>query len=363
MTMPNEYPYVEINQQYFCLNQNPVRLSWYLFNQSKSLNLRRAFIKKRKFAALKTLIRIYLGLETKYPVVRLPFFGHLVLNVHGGYRVFDFSRKVVTKVLNADSNPCDVMSEITGARTASQFDFAPDMLHWNVAEGWYEEELINGHIGYSLLNSDASVLLNIFDREIAQCLKKMILVEPPQKITVSEVVDQCGQTWEYDRLSRRKLNTEKVDVIYQFIQPIVSKLFTSPDQVVYRIITHGDFSLRNMLRTKKRFVIIDWESVAHRSVLFDLYNFFLTEIYYKRISSDLTSEIRAAILKLQAQINSKNPEIAHHLLAYAEVYRWLYYIERISMLLQRGFNDKTLEVVARSIHVFSEFEQAILNQQ
>jgi hypothetical protein len=77
----------------------------------------------------------------------------------------------------------------------------------------------------------------------------------------------------------------------------------------------------------------------------------------------LTSEIKEAIIILQAKLNSKNPEVAHHLLAYAEVYRWLYYVERICMLLQRGLNDKTLEVVNRSIKIFSEFEQKIIGLQ
>ena len=122
--------------------------------------------------------------------------------------------------------------------------------------------------------------------------------------TVSKVLDQCGQTWEYGRLSRQNLDTEKVNVIYQFIQPILSKLFNYPDQPVYQVFTHGDFSLRNMLATKKRFVIIDWESIAHRSILFDLYNFFLTELYYNRVSTDLTSETRKAILTLQNRLGN-----------------------------------------------------------
>jgi hypothetical protein len=357
--MSNDYPYIAINSQYFCLRQNPVRLAWYLLYQTKALNFRRAFTPQKKLGALKRFILIYLGLIKDFQVFRFPFFGHLVLKVHGGYRVFDFSRKIVTKMINTKSKPSMVMNEIKGVRTASQFDFAPKLHHWNISECWYEEELINGVIGYSLLDFKSATLFKIFEQEIAPCLEKMISVEPPRKTTVSEIVNQCSQTWEYGRLSRMRLDTEKVDVVYQFIQLIVSKLFNSPEQTVYRILTHGDFSFQNILSTKKRFVIIDWESIAHRSVLFDLYNFFLTELYYNRVSTNLISEIKEAIKSMQQKLISKNYEVANHLLTFAEVYRWLYYIERIAMLLERGLTDKIFDVIFRSIEVFESFERSV----
>ncbi len=363
LSMQVTYPYVEINGQYFYLKQNILELAWFLFFGSKPLKQHSTFKIKRLASTLKTFIRFRLGLKKGIELKKFPVCCNLIFKVHGGYRAFDFKHKTVTKIISDNFRPADAIAEIDGVRKANQLDFAPNLLRWNAAEHWYEEEYIDGVVGYSGLNSDARMISKLFNEEIVHCLGKMILFNPPVKTTVNEVVNRCSKSWDYDRLSRITVEPGKLDGLYQFVQLKASKLLARADQTIYLIFSHGDFSLRNMLMTKSGIKILDWETITNRSVLFDLYNFFLTELYYHRASTDLTSEIKKAIIILQAKLNSKNPEVAHHLLACAEVYRWLYYVERICMLLQRGLNDKTLEVVNRSIKIFSEFEQKIIGLQ
>jgi hypothetical protein len=109
--------------------------------------------------------------------------------------------------------------------------------------------------------------------------------------------------------------------------------------------------------------VIDWESIALRSILFDLYNFFLTELYYDRVSTNLVSETRMAIIGLQKKLYSENNETAIDLIELAEIYRWLFYIERICMLLKRDLNNKSMEVICRSINIFLKFEKENRYQQ
>ena len=56
------------------------------------------------------------------------------------------------------------------------------------------------------------------------------------------------------------------------------------------VFSHGDYSLVNILRTKNGIKVIDWEGAAFRNPLYDLYNFFFTEIYYKRAKANLVME-------------------------------------------------------------------------
>jgi hypothetical protein len=360
--MQNVYHYVEINGKYFSLKQNPIYLAWYFFCKTKSLNYRRAFSRKRKIRILKIFILIYFGL-IKRSVVSFPFPGHMILRVHGGYRIFNFSREVVTKVIETKSNFLKERNEVARVLITRQFDFAPKILDWDDEQDWYEEELVNGSIRYQNLQCDSSALLNMFKQEIAPCLVKMILLQTPSITSVGAITKHCNQIWQNRRSNFRGLDIYDIDSIGNFFSHIIAKLSESAEQPVYRIITHGDFSLVNMLNTKKGLMVIDWESIAHRSALFDFYNFFLTELYYNRTSTNLIRETREAILCLKEKLNAKNLEVAKHLVALADVYRLLYYIERISMLIERGINQKILEVISRSIQIFSEHEKAILKEE
>ena len=357
--MQSVHHYVEINGKYFSLKQNPICLAWYFFCKTKSLNYRCAFSRKRKIRILKTFILIYCGL-IKRSVVSFPFPGHMILRVHGGYRIFNFSKEIVTKVIETKANFLEEMNEVARVLVTRQFDFAPKIFNWDDEQNWYEEELVNGTISYKKIQCDSSALLNMFKQEIAPCLVKMILLYTPSMTTVGAITEHCNRIWQNSRSNFQGLDISDIDVIGDFFSHIIAKLSESTEQPVYRTITHGDFSLANMLNTKKGLMVIDWESIAHRSVLFDFYNFFLTELYYNRTSTNLIFETREAIVCLKEKLNAKSFEVANHLVALADVYRLLYYVERLCMLIDRGINKKILEVISRSIQIFSEHEKAIL---
>jgi thiamine kinase-like enzyme len=124
------------------------------------------------------------------------------------------------------------------------------------------------------------------------------------------------------------------------------------------VFSHGDFSLVNIINTKNGIKVIDWESAGRRSVLFDLHNYFLTEVYYKRATLSIASEIDQAIAMLQARLAPSAPELAKTLPSRVQTYRELYYLERVCTLLDRELNDQRLDVILRSIDVFERYEQA-----
>lgn len=110
-------------------------------------------------------------------------------------------------------------------------------------------------------------------------------------------------------------------------------------------------------------MVIDWESAGRRSTLFDLYNYFFTEIYYGRATTNLISEINEAISSLQSRLASKAPDIARTLPPLGQMYRRLYYFERVLMLLERELSGERLDVILRSIQVFNRYEEAVANDR
>jgi aminoglycoside phosphotransferase (APT) family kinase protein len=153
------------------------------------------------------------------------------------------------------------------------------------------------------------------------------------------------------RLSKSGLEARKTDVISGFIESTAEQLRLKENHQIDLVFSHGDFSLVNILSTKDGIMVIDWESAGHRSTLFDLHNYFLTELHYGRATTNLVSEINEAIY------------IARTLPSLAETYRRLYYLERVLMLLERELSNSLLDVILRSIAVFNRYEEAITGER
>ena len=116
--------------------------------------------------------------------------------------------------------------------------------------------------------------------------------------------------------------------------------------------------LSNILNTKEGISVIDWEYADSRNPLCDLYNYFFTELYYGRAKgNNLISEINAAILRLNKVLVERLPVIADRLVRQAKIYRWIYYLERINVILEREPSDNSLDVLLRSIKIFGEIEE------
>jgi hypothetical protein len=353
------YSYIKINGLYLQRRQSILCLAWFLFFRSNSLKQRSTFKTRKLLNTFKTFVLFRMGLKKLNHIKNFPVNGNLIFKVNGGYRVFNFHRKSVTKIIHRDLSPAEVSAEIEGVQKASNFDFAPKLFECNTAEHWYEEELIDGVIGYSELIARPDSILKVFDRDIVRCLAEMFLIHTPIPTTVGDIVARCNRTWTHDRLNQECPERQKLDSFFQFVQPIVARLVAREGQAVCLVFSHGDFSLRNMLMTQSGLKILDWETTANRSILFDLYNFFLTELYYQRVSTNLIGEVDEAIRNLQARVIAHNSVIANHFVEFAELYRLLYYVERIAMLLERHPDDKIFNVIFRSIEVFENFEQSV----
>jgi hypothetical protein len=290
-------------------------------------------------------------------MLELPFYGNLSLRVHRGYKIFDFKRKKVAKIMTGDIDFDLISNEIETVRLASRLDFSPKILQWNAQERWYEEEFIHGCPLYSDPAEKTDVSIEIYDRNIRPCLAEMILLEPIQTIEIHEYINRLLA----DAVHRKRIvsneSNQETPSVFGFIEKMAAQVNRIAEGHIPLVFSHGDFSLVNILKTDDGLKVIDWEGTDRRNPLYDLYNYFLTESYYKRTTKCLVSEIRQGIRSLQSSIASKAPKIASTLESFSDIYRRLYYIERICMLLERDASKRILNVILRSINVFNDYEE------
>ena len=355
----SQYRYVKIGRAYLCLQQNPMILAWFLCLMNKSLGLGLLGLTRRKAARLvKSFAWRWLRPQSRASALELPVYGNLCLQVHRGYRVFDFHRVSVSRVFSSEVDAASVAAEIKRARDASLLDFAPTIRRWNTQQRWYEEDYVIGRPGSSLAQSVASELLRTYCQDIEPCITSMILLQPPLRIDLSEYISKLTYIIYNSKAFKSKLDHSKISTIRQFVEMTARQLRREENRQIDLVFSHGDFSLVNIVNSRHGIKVIDWESADHRSVLSDLYNYFFTEVYYKRATIDIASELNQAIASLQSRLALEAPELARTLPSLEQIYRNLYYIERVCTLLERELNDQRLDVILSSIDVFSRYQEA-----
>ena len=355
--MPVRYQYVKIRDRYYCLQQSFIVLAWFLHVNYRSLQVRRGLAKERLMSLIKEFVKHKVRRRSNGSLLELSVFGNVCLPVHRGFKVFNFQRKMVTRIMNSEVDPRIVEREIEGVQKASLLDFAPGILSQDVEERWYEEDFVRGIPCFSASPSGSASFLKIYHGNIAPCLEQMILLQAATQKNLSEYLIDIIRIFENSDLSNPELERKKTNSIRRFVESIVGRLRLCGDCRVDLVFSHGDFSLVNILRTKNGIKVIDWESASTRSLLFDLFNYFFTELYYRRATTSLVHEINEAILSLRSRIVTKAPDLAGAMVSLSDMYRRLYYVERICMLLERQLSNRQLDVILRSIEVFNSFEE------
>ena len=349
--MPVEkYYYIKIKRLYYSLRQNPLILAWFLFFRNSSFQHKFTLSKKQVIKIIIILILHQLNLRNNDKLLELPGYGNLCFKVHRGHKIFNFQTKTVIKVIAAEIQSATVKQEFESVRKASALPFAPNILRWNTQERWYEEDFVNGSPCYPV---DSSGLEVLFHKGIVQCLEQMIMLHSPVCMNLSEYVDKTLRILEDRKLSSQELDSDKVNFTRQYIEKIADELKLFGNCMIYLVFSHGDYSLENILKSKTGIKAIDYEGAALRNPLYDLYNFFFTEIYFERVDFNLEQVLNRAISFLQARLLQKEPELAKNLVSLAPIYRKLFYLERICMILERELDNNVLDVIHRSIEVFN----------
>ncbi|MBI5099507.1 MAG: phosphotransferase [Nitrospirae bacterium] len=300
-------------------------------------------------------------LQSLDSLLELPCYGQICVLVNKGHKIFDLRRGVVIKVYRNDVDMTSITNEMERLQKGSLFDFGPSIRRKNIKERWYEEDYIDGVRDYSAKPRNSSDLLKKFHEEIVPCLERLILHQSPMTKNAIDYVDEISCIMASDNFMREGLNVQQVEKIMAFFDSITERLHSKGNLPVYLVLTHGDFCPANMLNTRHGLRVIDWESATYRSALFDFYSYFFYRAVHQKLPLDkLSSEIKAALPYFTDKLDSITPDISNSLKSFEKVYRWLYYIERVYMLLERERHDtkfNIMDVILRVIEVFNAYEE------
>lgn len=380
-----KYTYVKVpgeEKRFFCLQQSPFRLAWLLFFEKNTLLpramrsnklakwslrwIKNKFLRYYYFSkanASKTLkfIQYKVNLPDSVPSVTLPFYGQVCVLVNKGYKVFDVHRDVATKVYRDDVDVSTITAELERLKKGSLFSFGPSLRKVDITGRFYEEDYMDGSLDYSARPRNSSDLMKKFDKDVVPCLMSLVLHEPAQRITISDYVQKMLSTLKVDNLLEESLDAADIDKVLSFMQLMKERFQSEGNRFVYLVLTHGDFCPANMLNTKEGLKILDWESADYRSVLFDFYSyFFFRPLHQGYPVEEFVPELKAGLELFFSKLTSMSSEVYANVKLYEKAYRWLFYVERIHMLVERVKYDTKLNTKAnirRYILVFNKYEE------
>lgn len=354
--------YVLINGYYFSLYQNIAFFIWILFSKRNTLitvkRWRRTkiplwkrlcsryywYIIKHNSITIILFVQCRLGLRN-FEMVQLPVYGHFSIPVHKGYKIFNLYSNTVTKVFDADVSRSNIIQEMERLKKVSRISFAPSLRKWNIEEMWYQEDYIGGNLAIAHKSPDSDIMLKAFYREAMPCLNNLILFQPHQTKKLSRYLDEIMEILRKSEFFRKKLDLEETLTFNKFVHTTIEQLNAVADCPVHLVLSHGDFCAANFLSTQDGLKVLDWESAAPRSLLFDFYSYF----FYRPVSckfpvTQMTSEINEALPHFISELSLVSPDITDNLLASTNTYRYLYYIERLCMLIERDLTDRNLNI-------------------
>lgn len=386
---PRTFQYIKVENEgrrYFCLHQNLAVLAWILCFKKDTLRpIIRSDTKKPKIRLVVSWLRSHYRLLKKnfmffvvfflYThqlrkidfVITLPIYGQICVPVHKGYKIFDLYRGVVAKVFDHDINLSSIRSEIERLKQISQIDFAPSLKRWKIEERWYEEEYVSGSLDSSYEPLDSVGLLEKFNCDLAPYINSLIVFQQSKTRISIEYAKEVVEMLEDTRFSSQELTATEFRKVKAFLDFVVERLRIEKNCQVYLVFTHGDFCPANMLNTSHGVKVIDWEGAGYRSALFDFYSYFFYRSVSRGVSvGTIVSEVNEAFPLFVSSLAKKAPGISNSVLSLRDIYRWLYYIERIAMLVERKTTDKNLNIledIFRYIGAFSLYEEEFVREK
>jgi thiamine kinase-like enzyme len=297
--------------------------------------------------------------------LELPFQGHLCLEVHRGYKVFDLHQNTVTKVFRPDIDLSMIKHEVDRCMHVSSYNFAPVFLECDIDRRWYKEEFINGYLitayihDYPARSSNSEGFLNTYYSYVDKNIEDIMLADTPKLISTSEYVNKIIAMFS-DRKVPGEFSSDEFGYIRDFLKRMIKKIKNRASDNLYIVLSHGDFGHGHVLDSKQRTRVIDWEYMSYRTALFDFYSCFLEQLFWKRDVPDLVSQIHDSLLSLQVSLKSKAPQIADSIIKAGDMYRLVFYVERVCTDLDYGLNVRGK---LRWVNAFELYENMIQKPQ
>ena len=266
----------------------------------------------------------------------LPVPGDVALRVHRGYKVFDFDNSVVSKVFDAATPQADADAELQACIDASAVKAAPRFVASDPDGRWYTEEYIAGKHGTQTAKALNGDFGGYFD-DVAECLIDLAGAGPRNTVDVAAYLEELTApellaAWQADAEAR-----DTAAEVGKYQARLKRWLIANmPDKPLTLVWTHGDFSLVNVIISKRRFRVIDWEGLRPGNVHSDVINFVFVEKYYRRAQGDIVDPMHVFVSRYDVALRSRLAELKVASKPGFQCAVRLYYLERLQCPARAG---------------------------
>lgn len=382
-----KFQYIQLEsgtRRYLCLQQNVGVLLWILLFKKDTTRTRiRSEFKchslkflidclpssdfvtfcRTNLVALLKFVAYKYHWRTPKSIISLPLYGQACVQVHKGFKIFDLRREVVMKLFDPDVSIHEISNEIEQLEIVSRLNFATSLRKWNLLERWYEEDYLVGSVEAGSVPSDSGTFLKKFFQEIVPYATKLISLQAPLVKDTEQYVGELIRSVELRCAEGQILPDTDSKKFKEFLRLIVDRLQILGNVRLFYVFSHGDFCPENIMMTPDGMKIIDWESAQFRTALFDFYSYFFYRPFQQIVPiENLIIEVNQALPFFVSDLSKSFPDLARSMMAHEDLYRIIYYLERISMLVERERTDKRLDmksVINRYIEAFEGYEQML----
>jgi thiamine kinase-like enzyme len=355
-TVMTEYTYLFIdNSLYLNLNQRFLSLMYYLFFKSKSFNFLEKKTKSKLFNSFIHLVRIIRVLEIAYlyyrkkhmykkskdsfPTITTIFYGHCLIVLRlGEYKIINYRKKDVTTVYPSNLSINEIEKEILKFIDSQKCNLAPRIIKWDINRRYIKEYYINLRKPSFYFGK-----LHNFYLEIFPILKNIMLSTSPQVILVSQYAQNLFNSIDkYIETNSNKssYSGNNTNIVLEFISFIKGEIGNSSSKnEILLVLSHGDLSEGNVLKSKRKSSVIDWNTLDVRSCYFDFY-YILFDIAFKTKEAERTNipkEMGKAFKYFQLYLIENthfDSELKTDIINQIDTYRYLFYLEFILLRLQ-----------------------------
>ena len=307
--------------------------------------------------AIKAVARGKLGLLRSGYVVELPAFGEIGMQVHGGSKLFDLGRREVTKIFSPGTNEPDAAQEIAAARQVSEVPLAPGFVDADPGMAWYREEYICGTHATDEEFRRGKTLLEFYPA-VERCLLDLVGTEAVREVEAGPYFGQLAGKALDGRWLDAGLSEEHAKEVSAYLDGLHRWLTSEVKSAHLQLVpVHGDFSLVNAIATIDGLRFIDWEGISPGCVYDDIFNFLFVERYYERATGSFMNDMSAFLDQYGRAVRERFPELAAATEVDVTFARRQYYLERLSLLLDRDVSSNLCNVIRKSIAMFCEFDR------
>lgn len=318
----------------------------------QSLGVSRAIAKKIIKATVLGKIRS----ADPVQVISLPISAVLGMQVHHGYKMFDFEKNEVTKVFTPGYSTAKADAEIRAAKRASGVTAAPRFVEAESNSRWFTEEYIRGSHATNLVARGSSDYQQFY-QDAEACLLELQSSTPLVSRSVDEHLKHLVETPFQERWLAAGALPAEIDEIAGYQHSLKSWIVGNADTDQLQLVaTHGDFSLVNAIATREGLRFIDWESVSPGCMFTDIYNFVLVEQYYGRTSPNFSDEVRVILRRFRSATIASRSDLADSVGLSERLARRLYYLERIRFLVERDVTTNLRQVTQKTLGLFRQFD-------